>query len=274
MRRVRAAIVVVALSVLSVAFAGQASAGGPTSVLLVEPDTRVATSLYYTDAEYDALASLVGAGAASGLVGEVDRSGASHEFGSGITLTWLVHDVAVWRVDRIFVDAKGGPWISTQLVMNDSGNVYDSPVVWHAAADGPALTALLERIGFGAGAKSSTGGTPADDVEAFGNAPAVPVDEPAARPAADSASGTAGWVWGLAGLTLGIALAVAALRVLPTIHPLRTSRASAEPDRADASLPRGASSADAADADADDERAWTVPDELSWAGAADLARRG
>ena len=268
MRRVRAAIVVVALSALSVAFAGPASAGGPTSVLLVEPDTRAATSFYYTDPDNDALANLVGAGNPSGLVGEVDRSGASHEFGSGITLTWLIHDVAVWRVDRIFVNAKGGPWISTQLVMNESGNVYDSPVVWHAAADGPALMALLERVGFLSNAKSSTGGTPADDTEVFGTSPGAPVDEPAAQPAAVSTSGTGGWMWGLAGLTLGVALAVAALRVLPAIHSLRTSRAPAQPDQDDASLRRGAS----ADDDPDDD-GWTVPDELSWAGEADLARR-
>src|SRR5687767_15865093 len=113
MRRVRAAIVVVALSVMSVAFAAvPASAGGPTSVLVVEPDTRAAASLYYTDAEYQALAGLVGAASESGIVGEVDRSGGAHEFRSGITMTWLLHDVAVWRVDRVYLTAKGGPWIS------------------------------------------------------------------------------------------------------------------------------------------------------------------
>ena len=35
--------------------------------------------------------------------------------GPGITVTWLVHDVEPWRVDRIYLGGKDGPWISTQV---------------------------------------------------------------------------------------------------------------------------------------------------------------
>ena len=259
MRRVRAAIVVVVLSVLSVAFAAApASAGGPTSVLVVEPDTRAATSLYYTDAEYDSLASLVGAGNESGTLGEVDRTGGSHELGSGITLTWLIHDVAVWRVDRIFLEAKGGPWISTQLVMNDSGNVYDTPVTWHAAADGPKLTALLAGLGFGT--KAVTGDTSAGGAEGTaaggGAAPAAAAqpEQASKQPAGTSTPASAGLLWGLAGLALGVALTVAAVRVLP--------RPTGAPDENATAAPAGADHLPAA-ATADDSETWTVPDVLS-----------
>jgi hypothetical protein len=117
MRRVRAAIVVLALSVLSLAFAGPAAAGGPTSVLLVHSDTHKAASLYYTDADYALLSELVGGISGAGA-GTVDSSGMGQEFGSAVTLTWLVHDVSVWRVDRVYLDAEGGPWIATQSDMN------------------------------------------------------------------------------------------------------------------------------------------------------------
>ena len=34
-------------------------------------------------------------------------------------MTWLIHDVAVWRVDRVYLGDEGGPWIATQSDMND-----------------------------------------------------------------------------------------------------------------------------------------------------------
>jgi hypothetical protein len=248
---------------MSVAFAAvPASAGGPTSVLLVEPGTRAATSLYYTDAEYEALAGQVGAASGSGIVGEVDRSGGAHEFGSGITMTWLIHDVAVWRVDRVFLAAKGGPWISTQLVMNDSGNIYDSPVTWHTAKDPGKLTALLADMGFGPGAKASTGGGTSGDIGAGDAVPAAPAaaaeKPPTSRQPADTSTPvTGGILWGLAGLALGVALTVAAVRVLPRTTEGQDENATAVPPGTD-DLP--------APATADERETWTVPDVLSRSG--------
>ena len=37
------------------------------------------------------------------------RASGSHEEGAGVTLTWLIHDVQVWRVDRVYLGAEGGP---------------------------------------------------------------------------------------------------------------------------------------------------------------------
>ena len=255
MRPFRAALTVLTVLLMSLVLAGPASAGGPTSVLLVEPDTRTAASLYYIDADYQALVGLVGANGQSGVPGRVDRSGASHEFGSGITMTWLVHDVAVWRVDRVFLEAKGGPWIATQLVMNDSGSVYDSPVVWHAAADGSKLTALLERVGFGPAAKAVGGDGTAVSA---GNAPAPAADpRPAAsEPAGTGGKGTGGWVWGLSGLALGVALTMVALRLRPTSRSATVGAVAPPPatdDDFDLEPP----------VESEDARDWSIPDELS-----------
>ena len=256
MPRFRAALTVLAVLVMSVLVAGPAAAGGPTSVLVVESDTRTAASLYYTDADYESLAGLVGAASPSGIVGEVDRSGATHEFGSGVTLTWLIHDVAVWRVDRIFVEAKGGPWISTQLVMNDSGSVYDSPVTWHTAADGPKLTALLDRVGIGAGSGASVGGDAAAVTGGDAPAPAAPPQPEASQPADTGSNGAGGLLWGLSGLALGAALALAAVRLLPISRAVPAGAVTPSPavdDAFDLAPP----------VEPEDARDWSIPDELS-----------
>ena len=256
MRPFRAALTVLTVLLMSLVVAGPASAGGPTSVLVVEPFTRTAASLYYPDADYQTLAGLVGANGESGVAGRVDRSGANHELGSGITLTWLVHDVAVWRVDRIYAEAKGGPWIATQLVMNDSGSVYDSPVVWHTATAGKALTTLLQRLGFGPDAKPAGADSGTGVAEGRVPASAAPERPAASQPADTGGQGTAGLAWGLAGLALGVALTVAAVRLLPTSRPA-TVRPMTPTPAADGPLDPSPP------VQSEDERDWSIPDELS-----------
>jgi hypothetical protein len=251
---------VLALSVMSVLSAGPASAGGPTSVLLAESATGKAASFYYTNADYEALSDLVGINLPVETATE-EKAGGSRDVGGGVTMTWLIHDVAVWRVDRVYVGAKGGPWIATQSDMNPSGNVYDSPVTWHRATDGPALVAFLYRHGFG-GAPTATAGAAGAPIPDF--APVTP--EPAQR-TSQPASPTptwGGWAWGLAGLALGVALAIAAPRVLARARRMSAARADTEPPE-DESTP-----VHATPSDPDDELAWTPADELSWSGS----RRG
>jgi hypothetical protein len=261
MRRVRAAIVVLALSVMSLSFAaGPAAAGGPTSVLLVQSDTRKAASLYYTDADYALLSELVG-GISRAEAGKVDSSGTGHEFGSGVTLTWLVHDVAVWRVDRVYLDAEGGPWIATQSDMTASGNVYDSPTVWHTAADGGALRGLFERVGLGSGSAAAVAGGGAPNVDTPDLSSVTP--EPAQK-TSQPASPTrtwGGWAWGLAGLALGVALTMGAIRVLPRTGPATDSDATTAP--ADPVVSPTAALDDDREVD---REPWSVPDVLSRSG--------
>ena len=114
MRPFRALLSVALVALTAASVAGPASAGGVQSVLLVEPGTRNAASLYrHLDADYERLGRLVGANKAGGG-GTVDHSGMRHAFGPEITLMWLMSDVMVIRVDRIFLEAPGGPWISTR----------------------------------------------------------------------------------------------------------------------------------------------------------------
>ena len=88
-------------------------------MLLSVPGADSITSLYYTDPQYDELADLVGVSQPDGTFADdsaADGSAAapSGQRGAGVTLTWLIHDVEPWRVDRIVL-AKDGPWISTQV---------------------------------------------------------------------------------------------------------------------------------------------------------------
>jgi hypothetical protein len=224
MRRVRAALTALFLALLSVFAAGPASAGGPTSALLVWPDSGRTASLYASDDDYTELARLVGALEPDGYAGEVSSTGAGHDSGPMVTVTWLIHDVQVWRVDRIYPAAEGGPWISTQVAVGGTGSIWDSQVVWHTAADGPALAALLDRLGLGAASSAASGPAsgPASDAAAgpaAGSAAgpdATPAPGQAAGPSEDAASdpgGWPGWAWGLAGLAMGAALAVVTGRV-------------------------------------------------------------
>ena len=208
MRRCRAPVAVLMLVLISMLVTVPASAGGPTSVLLVSPGTGETASLYAGDAYYEALAGLVGAFEAGGVAGTVDRSQTPHEVGSAVTVTWLIHDVQVWRVDRVYVGADHGPWISTQSAVGGSSTIWDSPVVWHTATDGRELAALLARLGVGS--------APTGDTSATASAPTLGAG------AADPDTGprsAGGLVWGLAGLALGVALAAATVRLRSSLEP-------------------------------------------------------
>ena len=145
--RVRALLVLPVAAVaalLPVAAAGPAAAGGPTSVLMSSPALGRTSSLYTADAGYQALADYVDAfGTDSSGSGGPD----AHAVGNEITLTWLIHDVSVWRVDRIYVDAAGGPWIATQQVLGGDTDIWSAPVQWHRSAQAKALVALLAAHG-------------------------------------------------------------------------------------------------------------------------------
>jgi hypothetical protein len=126
--------------------AGLAHAGGPTSVLIVNPSAHRATGLYYTDAPYDELARAIGGGGdqPSGSLSKpasVDLDGQP-----GIRLTWMIHDVSVWRTDGIYITRSDGIWIST-LIDQESGNLRDRPGRWHRPQNDAALLAVLKSAG-------------------------------------------------------------------------------------------------------------------------------
>ncbi|MGH8826992.1 MAG: hypothetical protein ACRDVZ_05180 [Jiangellaceae bacterium] len=205
MRRVhlvRAALTAALLSAFSLV-AGPAGAGGPTSVLLSVPGAGSTASLYYTDPEYDDLAGLVGIAEPGGHFEK--SSGAGHEFGPGVTVTWLIHDVDPWRIDRIYLGGKDGPWISTQVVTDTSRSIWQTPVVWHQPADAQRLADLLNRLGVGAAAMDGS------DFEGVAGAtvPDLAADTAAEPTPAAEPTDVAGAWWGLGGLTVGVLLMLA-----------------------------------------------------------------
>jgi hypothetical protein len=86
--------------------AGSAYAGGPTSVLMTIPASGRAGALHVANPDYDRLYAAVGTEATgdpappSGL-----RSG-----GEEVRLTWLIHDMRVWRIDRVHLTGQDGIW--------------------------------------------------------------------------------------------------------------------------------------------------------------------
>ena len=100
-------------------------AGGPTSVLLANPQTGRVAALYYTDKAYDRLAGAVGAFVSE--TGSTNRPGAvTDDFTGEIRLTWLIHDMSIWRIDRIHATTEDGMWVQT-VVRADGGDVFDQP---------------------------------------------------------------------------------------------------------------------------------------------------
>lgn len=225
MRRCRAALTALVYLLISLLTVQPVSAGGPTSVLLVAPQSGRTASLYTTDADYDRLAQLVGAFGGNGVGGTTDPSKGGHAVGQTVTVTWLIHDVGVWRVDRIYPDAKGGPWISTQADIT-AGDPWDGPTVWHTSTDGDKLITLLDQLGVTEGSQAKSSAETAD-VAAAPVAPALaaPQRTRAMDPqAAQVGSRTPAWTWGLTGVAGGVVLALVALRVRGRLPMERNER--------------------------------------------------
>lgn len=186
-----------------------ASAGGPTSVLLVSPGRQATASLYTTDEAYERLLTLVGDNPMADPTAPDMQGGPGSD---AINVTWLVHDVQIWRVDRIFTDAKDGPWIST-IMVPDGRSTFDQAGAVHRPTDSKELIALLSALRL-------LGSTP---VEAYQGPKAAPVDLPASQPAAATpAPGTPpdrGWLWLVVGVAGGAVLAVGFRPLVRRLRP-------------------------------------------------------
>ncbi|WP_405830246.1 hypothetical protein [Streptomyces sp. NBC_01176] len=221
MRGVRELLAVVgALGVaLSAVLLGAPSAvaGGPTSVLVVCPESAETAGLYHADEEYGELARLLGE---PGAGARKSPPGLTVGSGRQINVTWLVHDVSPWRVDRVFPDVPGSKeaWIHTATDVPRSMNGY-----WHRAEQPARLRALLKKLGvMGASSGAGTGAIPPASLP-------LPTDEPSAAPAATPAgpprgtvaSGTdhgTDWWWAIPG-AVGGAAATLLLRPLVPAGP-------------------------------------------------------
>ncbi|MFF2845067.1 hypothetical protein ACFVT5_01875 [Streptomyces sp. NPDC058001] len=215
-------IATVAALAMVVIGAPTATAGGPTSVLVVSPESAKARAFYYSDEEYGELRTLVGEPKKGGKapLDEVKMGN-----GRQINVTWMVHDISPWRLDRIFPDQRGTDtvWIHTAQQMPD---LTDG--TWHQAEHPAELRALLKKLGLmGKTSPEGSGGIFPEPATASGEtaAPeAAPPAPDASAPPASTAKASTGtsenWWWSLPGLAAGALLALflrpIALRVAAT----------------------------------------------------------
>lgn len=215
-----------AISALTWVFAPSAAAGGPTSVLITSPESAETASLYYSDGEYDALAKQLGGEEMGGLPEgrkERPRSLDSAMGSRQINVTWMVHDMRPWRLDRVYPSADLSKiWIhtSTDVPGTETG-------VWHKAEQPAALRALLKKIGV-MGEKTAQGAGPVvpparEPDEAAGAAAAPEQDQPQSSErrsgaAGASSGGADGWRWAIPALGAGVVLGLV-LRPLAGLLP-------------------------------------------------------
>jgi hypothetical protein len=209
----RAAALAAAVLAVLLAAPGAAWAGGPTSVLLVSPTNERVAAIYTADPAYTELETLL-ADPGGPVIGPPEDGA-----GQYVTATWLIHDVSIWRIDRIFLDRTDGIRVVTRIADGTSepadlsaglwpGESGGPGVSWHRPTDQDALITLLDRLGLlGPAASGDPTGDEALVTAAELRAAAAP---PAPEPAA---AGDGPWWWAGAGALLGGAAAVLGLRV-------------------------------------------------------------
>ncbi|HEY5881517.1 MAG TPA: hypothetical protein VIU11_21585 [Nakamurella sp.] len=220
---IRLAVLLALGCAAAVATPGAAAAGGPTSVLLASPYSDSAAALYYTDEDYGRLQGLLGG---PDLPAQATEAPPASAAGSPyVTATWLIHDVSVWRIDRIFLIGDD-VWIVTEAPTGDAmptgagmypGETGDAGAMWHRPTDPAALTALLTGFGLTPGAAAATVS------QAAATAQATPIQS--------TASST--WLWGIGGLLAGLIVGLGVGTALVLAKTARRGQAgpSAEPMR-------------------------------------------
>lgn len=202
--------------------ASSASAGGPTSVLVVSPQSAETASLYYSDKEYGELERLLGQPG----TGTRDKPPeAALPAARQINLTWMVHDVSPWRLDRVFPLADSDDvWIHTAANLTETVNGH-----WHRAQHPDRLRALLKKLGV-MGETSAEGGVsglyPAPwetGDTATDPADTTTVTVQTGTPATDDDTE---WWWALPGAAAG---AVLALVLRPYVRRMPWDRLRREP---------------------------------------------
>ncbi|MFI5754312.1 hypothetical protein [Streptomyces sp. NPDC051569] len=213
----RTAVAVVVLA-LAWGFAPSAVAGGPTSVLITSPESGEAAALYSSAEEYAELAEQLGTPETLPARGSGQRErppSLDSAIGSRqITVTWMLHDVQPWRLDRVYPSADTSVlWIFTTQRSSPQDDT------WHKAEQPAVLRALLGRLGLmGEKTGSGVGGAwlpsswktganaPAAAPESRPESRAVPRAEAEAGPGTPG-DGVTGWWWvAAAGLAAGTAL--------------------------------------------------------------------
>jgi len=135
-----------------------ASAGGPTSVIMVNPESGRAAAVHTSNPRYQQLVDAMGAyesveGSSSAPAGVPDC------FECEIRLTWLIHDVQVWRIDRVHLTSDDGIWVDS-LSNETGGDVVEQAGQWHRPHDAATLLAVLKAEGLTSTEADSTSPMP------------------------------------------------------------------------------------------------------------------
>ncbi|MEQ8142312.1 hypothetical protein [Streptomyces sp. OP7] len=180
-----------------------ASAGGPTSVLVVSPASGETASLYYSDKGYTELERLL-APADTGTRARPPEAALAS--GRQVNVTWMVHDVTPWRVHQIHLpDGARNVWVhtSTHITDGDDG-------VWHGVKYPSDLRKFLYELGV-TGPATGHHAPPVNRVPPDGGQEA-PDDAGSTAPVVSTAPPTAGdgtdWWWAIPGLAAGAVLAL------------------------------------------------------------------
>ena len=203
MRRVLLAVLVTAATTMMMA--SPAHAGGPTSVLLASPGTARAAALYYTDPRYAELEALLHGP-------EAERSETTSDYpgtagATALNVTWLVHDVNIWRTDQLVLGAAGGPWVATWMPLED-GSLSPGDPTWRALNNGDQIKSLVSSLGLLGRARGNAGTgavLPPPVVGVDDSGVADPAESAPAEPRGESRWFTlTGWRWAIPGLLLGV----------------------------------------------------------------------
>ncbi|MFI6281318.1 hypothetical protein [Streptomyces sp. NPDC050988] len=195
---------------LVVLCAPTATAGGPTSVLVVSPESGQSTALYNSKEEYGELERLLGQ---PGTGTREEPPGLGVGSGRQINVTWMLHDVSPWRVDRVYPETPSTKdvWIHTAANVPKSMNGH-----WHKAEQPAAVRALLKKLGVMGESSSGAGAIYPAPWETAEGAAAGPAPESGSgsteQSGAAAATAAAGddtdWWWAIPGLVTGAVLAL------------------------------------------------------------------
>lgn len=200
MRRLLLAALIAGLGVLLLPVPAQA--GGPTSVLVTNQSLGRATALVYSDSRYGDLERLLTDTTAV-------HQPAGFPNGDSLTVTWLAHDIHVWRTHYVLLDADGGPLVATT---NPTAAGEDAEPIWARIDDAPALKAVLSELGMIGKAKpgmATDSGAAAGAADRAAARPASAADGDAAAEPESSWFALTGWRWTLPGLLAGLLVGLA-----------------------------------------------------------------
>ena len=140
MRRLIALVAALAAALL-VLTAPPASAGGPTSVLIVNYEGSRAAGALTGSAAYDNLSRALDA--MNPPQGEATSPGAFMD--AQIRLTWMIHDVTPWRIDALALDGDE-VWVTTTMSPNGGGTA-EPTATRHRPKDAALLIDTLASLG-------------------------------------------------------------------------------------------------------------------------------